>query len=68
MLKISLLFKKFWLINNSRILRIRNAKFAGYCFYMNTNIEGDFQISISAPLLNNETFDLEYFVAAPYDF
>ena len=24
--------------NNSRILRIKNAKFSGYCFYMNTNI------------------------------
>ena len=25
--------------NNSRILRIVNAKFSGYCFYMNTNRE-----------------------------
>ena len=24
--------------NNSRILRIKNAKFSGYCFYMNANI------------------------------
>ena len=48
MLKISLLFKKFKK-NNSRILRIKNAKFSGY-FYMNTNILGDFQICISAPL------------------
>ena len=36
--------------NNSRILRIKNAKFSGYCFYMNTNIYGDFQICISVPL------------------
>ena len=36
--------------NNSRILRIKNAKFSGYCFYMNRNIYGDFQICISVPL------------------
>ena len=36
--------------NNSRILRIKNAKFSGYCFYMNTNIQGDFQICIRLPL------------------
>ena len=34
-------------INNSRILKIRNAKFSGYGFYMNTNIQLDFQICIS---------------------
>ena len=47
MLKISLLFKKLTNLdtyNNSRILRIKNAKFSGYCFYMNTNIYEDFQI------------------------
>ena len=32
-----------------RILRIKNAKFSGYCFYMNTNIKRDFQICISVP-------------------
>ena len=48
MLKISLLFKKF--TNFSRILRIKNVKFLGYCFCMNTNIWGDFQICISVPL------------------
>ena len=37
-------------INNSRILRIRNAKYAGYCFYVNRNIYGDFQICICASL------------------
>ena len=36
--------------NNSRILRIHNAKFSGYCFYMNTNKERYFQICISVPL------------------
>ena len=25
-------------VNNSIILRIKNAKFSGHCFYMNTNI------------------------------
>ena len=37
--------------NNSRILRIKNAKFSGYCFDINTNIYGDFQICISVPLI-----------------
>ena len=36
--------------NNSRILRIQNAEFSGYYFYMNTNIWRDFQICISVPL------------------
>ena len=36
--------------NNSRILRIRNAKFSGYCFYMNTNMFKDFEICVSVPL------------------
>ena len=38
-------------INNSRILRITNAKFAEYCFYMSTNIYRNIQISISVPLI-----------------
>ena len=52
MLKISLLFNKFtnFTANNSIILRIRNAKISGYCFYMNTNIKRDFQICFSVPL------------------
>ena len=29
---------------------IKNGKFSGYYFYVNTNIWGDFQICISAPL------------------
>ena len=36
--------------NNSRILRIKNAKFSGCCFYMNAKIQEDFQICISVPL------------------
>ena len=35
----------------SRIPRIKDAKFFGYYFYMNTSIEGDFQIYISVPLI-----------------
>ena len=31
---------------SSRILGIMNAKFSGYCFYMSTKIQGDFQICI----------------------
>ena len=38
-------------VNNSRILRIKNVKFSGSSFYMNTNIQGDFQICISVPLI-----------------
>ena len=53
MLKISLLFKTLQtsLVNNSNILRIQDAKFSGYCFYMNTNIYGDFRICISVTLI-----------------
>ena len=37
-------------MNSSKILRIKNAKSSGYCFYLYTNIWGDFQICISVPL------------------
>ena len=37
-------------VNNSRIPKIRNAKFPGYCFSKNSNIQRNFQIYISAPL------------------
>ena len=37
--------------NISRISKIQNAKFFEYCFYMNTNIQGNFQIRISVPLM-----------------
>ena len=38
--------------NNSRIFRINKAKISGYCFYMNTGIQRDFQICISVPLIH----------------
>ena len=34
----------------SGIIRIENAKFSGYCVYINVNIERDFQICISVTL------------------
>ena len=37
-------------MNNSRTSNSKNAKFSGYYFYVNTDIEGDFQICISVPL------------------
>ena len=51
MLKISLRFKQTLRVNNSRIIAIKNAKFSGYCLYINLNIYGDFQIGISLPLM-----------------
>ena len=36
--------------NNSRILRIKNAKFSGHYFRTNANIQANFQICISVPL------------------
>ena len=52
MLKSSLLLGKVQTlrVNNSRILKIQNAKFSGYYFHMNTNMWRDFQICISVPL------------------
>ena len=51
-LKSSLLFKKIQTsrVNNSRILRLKIAKFSGYCFYMKPSIWWNFQICISVPL------------------
>ena len=60
MLKISLLFLRNLqtsLVNNSTIIRIKNAKFSRYRFYINTNIQGDFQICISVPL-NKYTYKM----------
>ena len=37
-------------VNNSRILWIKNEKFSGHRFYMNMNMQRDFQICISVPL------------------
>ena len=39
----------FW-VNNSRILRIKNAKLSGYSFHMNPNIQWNFQTCIIVPL------------------
>ena len=36
--------------DNSTILGIKDAKFSGYCFYINTNIGRDFKICTSVPL------------------
>ena len=36
--------------NNLSVFRIKNAKFSGHCFHINTNRWGDFQICISVPL------------------
>ena len=41
----------------SRIHRIKNAKFSGYYFYINTNIYGEFQICIIVPL-HLQIFDI----------
>ena len=38
--------------NNSRILRIRNARFSGYCFHIITNIQVDSRICISVSLFS----------------
>ena len=40
-------------------------KFSGYCFYINKNIQGDFQICISVPLIllpteYNSTFSISF--------
>ena len=40
-------------MNNSRTLTIKNVKFSGYYLRMNSNIWGDFQICISAPLMSD---------------
>ena len=50
MLKSILLFKKNTNFN-SRILRIKNAKFSGYYLYMNKKIQRGFQICISVSLV-----------------
>ena len=38
--------------NNWRILRIRNARFSGYCFHVITNIQVDSQICVSVSLIS----------------
>ena len=53
MLKIAYFLRKLQTsrANNPRIFSINNAKISGYGSYMNTNIEEDFQICISVPLI-----------------
>ena len=53
-------------MNNLRILRIQNAKFPGYHFYMNTNIWSDFQICISVPLKQPIYYKLRPKIIANY--
>ena len=51
MLKISLLFKKFTNFTRKYLEgSYEGSKFSGYCFYMNLNTQGDFQICIIVPL------------------
>ena len=38
-------------VNNSRSLTIKNAKLSGCYFFSNLNVQGDFQICISVPLI-----------------
>ena len=67
MLQISLLYKKNTdlRVNNSRILKIKNAKLPGYYFYMNLNIWGDFyNICISAPLKTLHSENIIHHIAA----
>ena len=63
MLKIRILLRNLQnsLANDLRILGIQNAKFSGYCFYMNANIYRDFQICISVPLINKLVGELMLF-------
>ena len=49
--------------NNSRILMIKVKKFSGSCFYLNTNIYGNFQMYISVPLTNAESHNLKFSLA-----
>ena len=72
-LKISLLFKRFTNFTGRQFdIKIKNAKFSGSCFYMNTNILGDFLISISVPLIaflikiNDEKLDQELLRLSQY--
>ena len=39
--------------NNARTIRIKNAKFLWYYFYMSTNVHRDFQIHNSVPLIRD---------------
>ena len=49
-------------VYNLRILRIRNAKFPGHYFYMNTSIWGDFQTCFSVPLIVSSLLLYSFFI------
>ena len=57
-------------VNNSRILKIQNAKILGHYFYMNTNIWRNFPICISASLnflnLNPKSFTKDFKILKLY--
>ena len=61
MIKISNFLRKrqtSW-VSISKILRFKNVKFSGYCFYMNPTIKSNFQIYISVPLIVNKSSTME---------
>ena len=45
-------------------------KFSGYCFYINTNLWGDFQICISVPLIEEYKSDFSKYAndTTPYNY
>ena len=52
---------------------IKKAKFSGYCFYMNTNLQGDFRICISVPVkeflvLKKKKKNIYYLLAIMFTF
>ena len=68
MLKISLLFKKFTNFTGEGTLRIKDSKFSGYCFDMNTNIAG-LQLSCGyCEIFRNSYFHKKPPVAASENF
>ena len=46
-------------VSISKILRFKNGKFSGYCFYMNPTIKWNFQIYHSVPLIVNKSSTME---------
>ena len=43
---------------------IKKAKVSGYCFYITENIQGDFQICISVPLILIRSINVTYETAS----
>ena len=54
--------------NNSKILRIKNVKSSMYCHYINTNVQLDFQICISVPLMHNQREMLTVLQSSPFTY